>query len=170
MQIWANQSREANVADEPIRGHNISLDWSIKDWRYTYWPINESPMTSPAYSQTNWPVGWVIKTFFGISNLHIGQMMYFGVKLRTFQGFFVSVWFGVGQVQKTEFSLIWKHWSSLWVEVQCSIIPGILSDVSTQTKPIFSFVFGFYGGYFKKNVFLNIFRKIKKCFISRHSI
>ena len=117
-----------------------------------------------------WAVGWAIKTFFWISNLHIGQMMYFCVKLRTFQGFFISVWFGVGQDQKTEFSLIWKHWSSLWVEVQCSIIPGILSDVSTQTKPIFSFVFGFYGGYFKKNVFLNIFWKIKKCFISRHSI
>ena len=62
-------------------------------------------------------LGWVIKTFFGISNLHIGQMMYFGVKLRTFQGFFILVWFGVGQVQKTEFSLIWKHWSSLWMEV-----------------------------------------------------
>ena len=32
---------------------------SINDWRYTYYPINESPqhspMTSPAYSQTNWP-------------------------------------------------------------------------------------------------------------------
>ena len=30
--------------------------------------------------------------------------MYFGVKLRTFQGFFIPVWFGVGQVQKTELS------------------------------------------------------------------
>ena len=89
--------------------------------------------------------------------------MYFSVKLRSFQGFFIPVWFGVGQVQKTEFFLIWKHWSSLWTEVQCSIIPGIISDVSTQTKPIFGFVFGFNGGYFKKNAFLNIFRKIKKC-------
>ncbi len=41
---------------------------------------------------------------FWISNLHIGQGMYFGVKLRTFQGVFISVWFGVGQVQKTELS------------------------------------------------------------------
>ena len=49
------------------------------------------------------------------------------------------------------------------MEVQCSIIPGIISDVSTQTEPIFGFVFGFNGGYFKKNAFLNIFRKIKKC-------
>ena len=30
--------------------------------------------------------------------------MYFGVKLRTFQGFFIPVWFGVGQVQKTVLS------------------------------------------------------------------
>ncbi len=33
-------------------------------------------------------LGWVKVTFFWISNLHIGQMMYFGVKLRTFQDFF----------------------------------------------------------------------------------
>ena len=49
-------------------------------------------------------IGWVKETFFWISNLHIEQTMYFGVKLRTFQGFFIPVWFGVGQVQKTELS------------------------------------------------------------------
>ena len=50
------------------------------------------------------PVGWVKDAFFWISNLHIKQTMYFGVKLRTFQGFFIPVWFRVGQVQKTELS------------------------------------------------------------------
>ena len=38
--------------------------------------------------------------------LQNGQIMYFGVNIRDFQGFFALVWFGVGQVQKTEFSHI----------------------------------------------------------------
>ena len=34
--------------------------------------------------------------------------MYFGVKMRGFEGFLILVWFGVGQVQKTEFSAHFK--------------------------------------------------------------
>ena len=71
---------------------------------------------------------------------HIGQMMYFGVKAWGFQGFFIPVWFGVRRVQKFEFPLIWKHWSFLWVEVQCSLFAGFISDVSTQFYNIFSIV------------------------------
>ena len=68
-------------------------------------------------------IGWVKDTFFWISNLHIKQTMYFGVKLRTFQGFFIPVWFGVGQVQKTEFS---SHLKTL----KLSVVGGALFNLS----------------------------------------
>ena len=40
--------------------------------------------------------------------------MYFSVKLRGFKGFFILVWFGVGQVQKTELS---SHFKTLKLSV-----------------------------------------------------
>ena len=90
--------------------------------------------------------------------------MYFGVKLRTFQGFYIPFWFGVGQVQKTELSSHLKILSSLWVEVQCSKILGIFSDVSSQTNPIFSIaiVLGFYMEYFEIRAFLIFHEYIQK--------
>ena len=61
--------------------------------------------------------------------------MYFGVKLRGFEGFLIPVWFGVGQVQKTEFSSHFKT-LKLWVYLECSMIPGFIFDVSNQGNMI----------------------------------
>ena len=67
-------------------------------------PTGSRQISSACPSNSDSSVGGVKDTFFWISNLHIKQTMYFGVKLRTFQGFFIPVWFGVGQVQKTKLS------------------------------------------------------------------
>ena len=48
------------------------------------------------------------------------------------------------------------------MEVYCSIIPGIISDVSTQTNPIFSIVLGFYIEYFEMRAFLIFHEYIHK--------
>ena len=50
------------------------------------------------------------------------QLMYFGVKLRGFEGFLIPVWFGVGQVQKTEFS---SHFKTLKLPVG---VGGMFND------------------------------------------
>ena len=58
--------------------------------------------------------------------------MYFGVKLRTFQGFFIPVWFGVGQVQKTELS---SHLKTLKLSVCGDVLfdyPGIINEASKE--------------------------------------
>ena len=48
------------------------------------------------------------------------------------------------------------------MEVQCSKIPGIFSDVSSQTNPIFSIVLGFYMEYFEMRAFLIFHEYIQK--------
>ena len=48
--------------------------------------------------------------------------MYFGVKLRSFEGFLILVWFGVGQVQKTELS---SHFKALRLPVS---VGGMFND------------------------------------------
>ena len=48
--------------------------------------------------------------------------MYFSVKLRSFEGFLILVWFGVGQVQKTELS---SHFKTLRLPVG---VGGMFND------------------------------------------
>ena len=83
-------------------------------------------------------------------------------KLGVFKDFLF--WFGLGwaKSKKLNSPLIWKHWSSLRVAVQCSIFPGFISDVSTQRNSFFSIVLGFYMECFKMRAFLVLNKYIQK--------
>ena len=108
----------------------------------------------------------------GILHIRVSQILDFfstldrwGIlmpKVGVFKDYLFRFGLGWAKSKKLNFPLIWKHWSSLWLEVQCSIFPGFISDVSTQRNSIFSIVLGFYMECFEMRAFLVLYKYIQK--------